>query len=143
MANYISSTRTNYFHVTDAEAFKDLMKHCTAEDEIQVFEEPDGNGETMYAFGTYGLFQGYCEDNEDDSDMEYAFDDFVDRLQQLLRPDDACVIYNAGWEKLRYVGGGVTIITKDKVKSIGLIDIAVKKARELLDDPAWETKNDY
>lgn len=143
MANYISSTRTNYFHVTNSEAFKDLMKHCTAEDEIQVFEEPDGNGETTYAFGTYGLFQGYCEDDEGDSDMEYAFDDFVDRLQQLLRPDDACIIYNAGWEKLRYVGGGTTIITKDKVESIGLIDIAVKKARELLDDPAWETKNDY
>lgn len=142
MANYVSHTRTNYFHVTNIAEFKELMSHCTGEDEVYVFEERDPEGEFQFAFGVYGSFYGYDTGNED-AEIDEQFNEFAVKLQALLRPDDACIIYNAGSEKLRYVGGVATIITRDKIDSVSLIKAATQKTRELLDDPAWETKSDY
>ena len=142
MANYISNTRTNYFHVTNIEKFKDLIAHCTGEGEVFIFEEKDSEGEFQFAFGVYGAFCGYDTGNEAD-EPDDQFNEFAVKLQALLRPDDACIIYNAGSEKLRYVGGVATIITRDKIDSVSLVKAATQKTRELLDDPAWETKSDY
>ena len=147
MANYISTTRTNYFHVTDMEKFKDIISRCQCEDTVQTWTKTDELGETMVGFGAFDEITGTVspgtdpDDNEEDPDV--MFDRFVSELQAIIRPDDACVIFNTGYEKLRYVAGHATIITHGKVGSVNLKNEAVKKAKELLDDPAWDTECEY
>lgn len=138
MANYMSATRTNYFHVTDPDRFRCIMNRCSGEDRIEVFTQPDELGETAYAFGVAGTFDGIPSTEEDSDDPNQALDRFIEELQTIIRPDDACVITNAGWEKLRYVGGNALIITHDKAFNLNLTECAARKTRELLDDPAWE-----
>ena len=57
--------------------------------------------------------------------------------------DDAILIFEAGHEKLRYVGGGVLIITSEGHEFIDLHEEAFKKAQQLLRDDQWETKATY
>lgn len=140
MANYMSATRTNYFHVTDAEKFIALMNRCVAEDKINVWSDTDANGEHTYAFGVEGTFDGLPDLENDSEDPNEALDRFIEELQAIIRPDDACIITNAGWEKLRYVGGNALIITRDKAFNLNLAECAARKTRELLDDPAWEVQ---
>ena len=45
--------------------------------------------------------------------------------------------------KLRYVGGGVTIITSKGVEYINLEDTARSKVRDLLGNERWDTKCSY
>lgn len=147
MANYISSTRTNYFHVTDEDKFRSIIDRCFAEDNIEVWSERDENNHTVFGFGVYGTFYGIMEDQNGDynEDIETsdAFDKFVEKLQEIIEPNDACIIYNAGWEKLRYVGADATIITKTDVATTNLTDAATNLARKALDNPNWNTQSDY
>lgn len=140
MANYISATRTNYFHVTDEEKFLELMSRCSGEDEIEIWSDTKEDGNKTFGFGVQGTFDGIYDPENENEDANDAMDRFIRELQALIRPDDACIITNAGWEKLRYVGGNALVITRDKVYNADLFQCAIKKTQELLDDPAWETE---
>lgn len=55
MANYYGICRTNYFHVTDEDAYQRLFSNLSADSEIEDFSKQDENGQIYHAFG--------CEDS--------------------------------------------------------------------------------
>lgn len=63
-----------------------------------------------------------------------------DGLRACAAEDDAILIFEAGHDKLRYVGGGVTIITAKGVEYINLEESARKIVRELLGNEQWDTR---
>lgn len=50
MANYECVSRTNYFHVKDAETFREFMDSVIADD-LHLWEEKDNDNNTVFAFG--------------------------------------------------------------------------------------------
>lgn len=146
MANYECTIRTNYFHVTDEEAFKALMcRVYGTERPVNVFTDTDANGVTVFGFGTKGAIAGLknakCDD--DDEFDESAYDEFIDELKKLIAKDDACIIFEVGNEKLRYLTGAAHIITHDEERFINIRDIAVKTAALMLQNPHFTTKCEY
>ncbi len=141
MANYYGTVRTNYFHVKSEEAFRELMSHVTAEDEIHIFEETDLSGKPMFGFGCYGSIYGLISD--DDEEAEESYDDFILKLQECIVDDDAAIIMEAGYEKLRYIVGTALVVTSKETYFVDAKDVAIDKARELLGNPEWITKCEY
>ena len=143
MANYYGATRTNYFRVNDEAGFEKFLDHILpAEDELHVWSEMSEDGTKYYGFGCYSGLIGYVEDPEDEFDYCEAWDKFVEGLQKFVADDDAVIIMEAGNEKLRYVTGIVTIITKKDAESMDMRYFAIDRARELL-GYSWNTKCEY
>ena len=148
MANYCCTVRTNYFHVNDEEGFLSFMKRVYGyEDSVDVWTEDDGNGGHKFGFGCYGGIGGLrsemFNDDDDDENDEDTYDDFIFGLQQYVADDDAILIFEAGNEKLRYVIGSVTIITKTKYEYRDIMQIGSEIGRQLLGNPNWKTQCDY
>lgn len=145
MANYYGATRTNYFHVKDANAFRSLMSNVYAdEDEIDVWEEKDGNGDTVFGFGCYGSILGIRPDGTtDNEDFDYDYEGFTKGLSKCVADDDAIIILEAGHEKLRYLVGGAMVITSKASMYYDIADIAQLRASEALNNPHWKTKICY
>lgn len=143
MSNYYGVVRTNYFHVKDEEQFRALMaKTAGDEDGIELWDDViDGDGNPMFGFGVYGCISGIL--NDDGEYDENSYDRFIDELVECVADDDAILIFEAGHEKLCYVGGGVTIITSKGVEYINLEDTARSKVRDLLGNERWDTKCSY
>lgn len=144
MANYYGSTRTNYFKVTDGDAFVKLIEKCATDDPegISVWTNEAKDGTTLYGFGCYGDIDGI--DTGDDEDYpDYNYDEFIGELQKLLPEGEAVIITHVGQEKLRYLCGSVTVATKDKVEYRYLSKIGADLAKEMLGNPEWNTKNEY
>ena len=169
MANYYGNTRTNYFHVKDEAAFREFMgKVVGDEDGIDLWDdEKDDQGKTLFGFGLYGCIAGIpvpvtnedetktedtdtvsvsttdeedTDDEDESEDTENDYDAFVTGLQQHVADDDAILIFESGHEKLRYVGGGATVITAKEVRYIDLLDTACKTAAGMLQNDQWSTK---
>ena len=52
MANYCCTIRTNYFHVKNEKAFRNLMSRAYgSEDNIELWEEKDNNGKRYLVSG--------------------------------------------------------------------------------------------
>lgn len=148
MADYICTTRTNYFHVKDAGAFRIFMSavHGTA-DSVQLWEEKDKEGNLVFGFGTHGGIRGWYDPatvtEVEKADEDAAYKDFICGLQRHIANDDAVIIMEAGHERLRYVVGSAHIITSRATKYLGVSDLAKVKAAELLGNPKWTTKCEY
>ncbi|MBD5585767.1 MAG: hypothetical protein HDQ88_11850 [Clostridia bacterium] len=147
MANYICSTKTNDFRVTDLDAFRDLMDRCSSEDELEVWKTTKEDGSIKVGFGVYGTFNGLSNNGYDEDDEEYeeydpdeSLDRFIAELQPLIHPDDACILIDVGWEKLRYVGGNALVITNKDTYNINLQKQAIVKTGELLGNPKYDTE---
>ncbi|MCR1985071.1 hypothetical protein NSB24_02360 [Blautia coccoides] len=139
MSNCYGITRTNYFEVTDREAFNRLLEELSSEDEIHVWEEKI-NGKTKYGFGSSAFIQclDECEDN--------CMDDFVSRLSHLLPDGEAFILTEIAYEKLRYVGAGCYIATNKEHTYLDLNTCARKKAAEMLGltgEEEFDTQMDY
>ena len=104
-------------------------------------DECDKDGNQVFGFGVYGGIAGVLNDDGEYDDDSY--DRFMDGLKECVAEDDAILIFEAGHEKLRYVGGGVTIITSKSIEYLNLQDAGCRKARELLGNNDWTTKCDY
>ena len=150
MAIYYASIRTNYFRVKDEKKFREFMAHVSGtEDRVELWEEKDKNGNTVFGFGTLGGIAGVTdyhnnsEDDGEDEDSEADFDAFLDSLQTFVADDDAIIILESGHEKLCYVVGSAYIITKDRCDCLDISDLAVKYAAQLLGNPEWTTICDY
>ena len=145
MANYCATTRTNYFRVTDEDMFCEIIDNMTTgEGGVEPFAEKT-DGEKLYGFGCYGSISGlnrYDADGEAD-DEEPDYDRMIDELQAVVHPDDAIIIMEAVSEKLRYLTGFCTVITRDKVQTIDMNKQAVELAREMLGNPDYKTKMEY
>ena len=142
MANYECAVRTNYFHVKDEIAFKELMgKVVCSEDGLDIFERKDEKGMTMYGFGCYSSIMGIATEGEDKE--EYSYDKFIDELQKNVEPSDAIIIFEAGHEKLRSIGLYADIITSEGYNMLNLEHMAVESAKNMLKNPDWETRYTY
>lgn len=142
MANYECAVRTNYFHVKDEFAFKELMgKVVCSEDGLDIFERKDEKGETIYGFGCYGSIMGISAEGEDED--EYSYDKFIDELRKNIEPGDAIIIFEAGHEKLRSMGMYADIITSKDHDTLDLSRMAVESAKNMLKNPDWETRYTY
>jgi hypothetical protein len=140
MANYNALTRTNYFSVTDEAKFNEIIASCRTDvGGLQVLEPSFGS--RRFGFGCYGIIYGIPpnQDVEEEGDL-YAF---YDALQSVLVDSDAIIITEIGYEKLRYLVGYCTVITKRKIKLVDLHDTAVELARDMLENPKFITQMDY
>jgi hypothetical protein len=140
MANYYAIIRTNYFGVTDEAKFREIVDSCRAEDTIHIFGADDGSGKI--GFGCSGSIYGIPA-SEDEDDMEDDLDAFYDALQSVLAEGDAIIITEIGYEKLRYLIGYCSIITKDDIQSIDVRSKAIELARVMLNNPEFTTEMDY
>lgn len=146
MANYCCTIRTNYFHVKDEEKFRALMDRVYGcEDNIELWQEHDANGNTVFGFGVYGGISGLrnAGADEDDEYDESSYDEFIDGLQECVADNDAIIILEAGNEKMRYIIGAATIITSSKFAYLDITDLAKQKASEFLCNPSWQTQCTY
>ena len=129
MANYNGTFRSSYFQVESEEAYESLKHHLVTTDGVEFWDQEKG-GAIYHAFGGYGSIIGYVEDakayEEGESYVEPDYDRFMNELSKIIKEGDACVIMSAGHEKLRYVGGGVTVITKNRVESDSLAQCAAE-----------------
>ena len=128
MANYCCAVRSSYFYVTDEEKYKELMKHIiTCEDSIECWDK-EKDGRIAHAFGCYDQILGYIDDPEAWEDYENHvdpdYDYFLQKLSEIIAPGSACVIFQAGNEKLRYVDGFVDVVMHNEVKCESLESIA-------------------
>jgi len=137
MANYISFVRTNYFAVNDECKFREIISSCFAEDKITIFET-DGE----FGFGCYGGIYGISRDENDDC-TEPDADGFHAALQGIIPEDEAIIITEIGYEKLRYFVASSIIITKTEIRSIDLRDKALEIARGMLANQSFSTQMDY
>lgn len=142
MADYCCKIRTNYFHVKDDGAFRMLMSRVYGEDTIELWEEKDKEGRTVFGFGTYGGISGLA-DLDDDFDDDSSYDDFIDCLQESVADDDAIIILESGSEKMKYVIGSATIITSSEYKYMDITNLAIEQAGEMLNNPSWNTRCEY
>lgn len=160
MANYYAKTRTNYFRVKDEETFRDIVSRIVGSEEPFTVITKEKAGETL--FGFYGddvvgfrvkaeqikAEESCCDsDNsctaEEDSLYEEYEDMLYDELQGVVADGDAIIITEVGSEKHRYLVGEATIITNNEIGFVSLEAMALKKARELLNNPEWDTDNSY
>lgn len=150
MANYCCAVRTNYFHVKDPDAFLEFMDKVTAcEDSVNVWEDHDRAGKTVFGFGCYGSILGVpvhkegCNEDDDCGYDDYDFDEFVNGLSELVADDDAIIILESGNEKLRYVTGCALVITSKDSEYMEIDALAAQRAAEMLGNPNWKTKTCY
>lgn len=146
MANYYGTTRSNYFRVKNPHEFKEYIesKVCCDEDGLDVFENIDKDGVLRFGFGVYGSILGERIDTDDDDGfVDYDYDAFCNALSKFVADDDAIIIEEVGNEKLRYVTGYATVITKDGVDSVDLGDVACKLAAKMLKNEQWKTQLSY
>lgn len=149
MANYYGMTRSNYFHVTDAERLKAIISatHCD-EDHLEVWSKTDEQGNEMYAFGGYSSIIGLPasftnEQEEEDEDFDVMYDALVDELQKILVDGDAIIITEIGNEKLRYFNAYAYIITKHDCEFVELRNHSIETACRMLGNPKWDTRMEY
>lgn len=62
-------------------------------------------------------------------------DDFFDKIAELIIQGDACVIYDVGYEKLRYISGSTIVVTTGEVQYSNLADVSHNMMRAVGVDP--------
>lgn len=144
MANYISFTRSNYFRVTDPEAFKKIINRViTDEDSLELWERTE-NGTTYYGFGAYSSICGLRHEAEDvDNDGEFEVEAVYEALSKVVAPDDAIIITEIGYEKLRYLTAYAMVITREKTELVELREASIDAACSLLGNPNFDTRMEY
>jgi len=128
MANYYASARTNYFAVTDLEAFKADIESKTSSVQV-VSQEKDG----LTLVGLLGSDDdggGFPFEYEDE-DGEYVELDWAEIFKAHLEEGWVAIIMESGAEKLRYIAGyAVAYNSKGETVSLNLDDI-YDKAKSL------------
>ena len=141
MATYKAITKTNHFHVTDAEKLKDIVSRMHCNSKVTLVE--DEQGQNIYTIWAYSDIQGVYPDENSPSDI--AGPDFgllTAELQTILPEGEALILFELGTESLRYLTATATIVTRNEVKQIDLVNGAFNMARKILGNPMWETQID-
>lgn len=123
MANYNSAMYTEHpFKVTDPEAFKKAL------DELGVNDAQREQFQSLcYVQETNGTFWlgGYDASLTVYKDPDYTEEvDISQIVQQHIAEDDYAILISSGYEKPRFVGGDVTVITRQKILYRSLDDVA-------------------
>lgn len=156
MANYYGDTRTNYFRVTDKDGYDKIIKSIVCNEDSIHFWTREIDGESYYAFGAHDDISGICECEHceevaqgkvefdvDECLSELNYDKMCDLLQTVVHPEDAIIITSVGKEKLNYVCGYSTIITKNGIVHKDLWREAMEEAKNLLDNKDYNTTYSY
>lgn len=136
MANYVCTSRTNYFRVTDEEKYEALFSrlYCPDGDEISALTKTE-NGVTRHGFGSYGQIW-YKDPALDEDEEDYQEDDcinmFLEELQKILPEDEAFILFEAGHTKLQHVSGDAIVATADTIEYVNLRNAALAAARKIL-----------
>lgn len=138
MANYYAYTKTSKFRVTDEAKYQELYSGlCSFESELYDFSYTDESGTLIHGFGAYDCID-WVDPNDKSDTPEYSIDKFFDELQKILPEDEAFILQEVGYEKLRYLVGYATIVTANQTKTIDIGD-AEHAAKEMLAaKPHWE-----
>ena len=151
MADYHAKIRTNCFAVTDEMKFRNIISSCSANDEIIIFDEKQDDGSKKYGFYCFGSIYGLPETEDNDTavnseesseyeDCDYSYDLFTQALQEIIPDDEAVIIIEIGNEKMRYLVGRCTVITRNDVKYGDIVSVAEKLAQEMLGNSSYETE---
>lgn len=144
MASYTCAIRTNYFHVKDEDAFRAFSEklYCN-EGDVEVWEDKDKAGKTVFGFGCCSSLTGILSGFENTDETDDAYDRLIKGLQEHIIEDDAVIIFESGREKLNYVNGLATVVTSKEYKYLDISDFAVEEARKMLGNKEWETNSSY
>ncbi len=116
MANYLSSSRTNFFAVKSSAAFTEAMDKL----EVDFCAGEEANTYCLLGDGE-GCWPRWVEDEETGEDTEL---DFIGLVAEHLADGHVAVFMEAGAEKLRYIiGTAVAINNKGETAEISLNDI--------------------
>ncbi len=139
MANYECACRTNYFRVTNEDRYQKLYAKLRSDDLYDLSEVTQEG--TIHCFASYGSIW-FCPDGDEE---EYGdMNDFYKAIQAILPEGEAFMLFESGHEKLRYVSGDAVCVTRDRIAySPGLQNWALAVARELLDNPDYNTQMVY
>lgn len=130
--NCNSSIRSNYFKITDRNAFEKLCGKLSGEDFLSV--KVSINEKNMACISCQGMLTW-----DDDIDLNQ----FYELLQHIIDPNDAAIFVTIDQEGMRYIGGDAVIITNNGIVHKDLWQMAFKEARTLLQRPEWTTKYEY
>lgn len=103
MANWYGTSRSNYFRVKDAEAFKSHMDELGA----RHWSRSDGT------FAVGGDDDGHWPSSFIDDTGECQDFDFMEEVRKHLLPGEVAIFQQAGAEKLRYVTGQAIAVHSD------------------------------
>lgn len=142
MANYNCAYRTNYYHVTNETLYKEILAGISSED-FETFQKLEPDGRILYGFGGFGdmLWHNLEEGDIDNGDSD--IEEFYKALQGVLPEDEALILMESGNEKLKYVTGLATIVTRRNIEYLSLTQIAQEKAGELLGNLEYSTQMEY
>jgi hypothetical protein len=127
MANYEQLARSNYFRVIDVKAFSDF---CDKWDVTLIHKVSPHERDGVL----YRDLVGFICDQDNGGIPSMLFDDqdeeieievcFVDELATHLSPGWVAVMFEIGWEKLRYLTGVATAVNSaGEKKHVNLDDI--------------------
>lgn len=134
MANYVATSRTNYFGVKDRAAFFEELKMYSFED-IEVFEASDDSDKIAIA--------GYCDLSVGYDDMEDETVEFAELISNHIKEEDACILTVSGNEKLRYVTAFAVAITSKGYHYIDAQTLALEAASKMLEVDDFQTVMAY
>lgn len=130
-------TRTNYFRVTDKEAFRDLVSTLRTDKHPAVFMEREG----CVGFYADSAVRGieYEEAIPESDYWDLIKENMVARIQELLYPGEACIITDISHDKFMSINATSLIITERDSKHINLLAHAVDTAAEMIGIPYYDT----
>ena len=137
MANYVGTVRTNYFRVTDEKKYAELFSRLCSEDNIYDFSRREEDGTIMHGFGCNNWISMMSDEDE-----MCSLNPFFFAMQDILPEDDAFAIIEIGQEKLQYVDGFATVVTKHGIRHMNALNWITQTAREMLQDPDYESQLD-
>lgn len=137
MANYMGTTKTNYFKVNNKEKAELILSSIFTDGEFYFdINETENEGIFECWFGSTGNIMGipknYQTSTIEDEDEEEDYDLMITELQSILTDDTYITLIEVGYEKLCYVNGSCLVITKNKTKFIDLMDMGDAIGKELL-----------
>jgi len=118
MADWIGSSRTNYFHVKDAQAFKEAMSAL----DVEVWDNAEDA--TLFGLGCGEWSDGSWPSYDVEEEVDF---DFIDKVWPHLADGEVAVFETIGAEKLRYLTGHATAVDHTGAR----VDIDIRDIYEL------------
>lgn len=135
MADYRCKNRSNYFRVLDEEKYQKIVSRMSSSDGYFETGKKERDGQLHHNFVCEGQIMYVPEGWEEDCDEDEAIGQFYEDIQQILPDDEAVIITKIGHEKLCYLTGFATVITKNQVEHLDIWDLAEEKAGQILGRP--------
>ena len=141
MSKYNELMKSNYFALknnTCENELRNIVSSVLAYDDVQIFSRVKDEKQT-YAIGCASNVLGIYDKDKGHPDMGTLYR----KLQEIVAPNDAIILFAAGNDGLDYVTGSFTCITANDIKYVDMEKLAVKTAANMLDNPEYGTECSY